>query len=448
MWERARSSDGHLRELEALRSLLVFPRIAPRTSSRVAERSATVETLESDNSGFHPSVCWAAAVTATDAPAPDATGSGAPPFDFATHRQKALDAYQAVSGVYADLARAVYSILRTCLDGGDIKVHSIEHRAKDAESFGNKAAAVDPDDPELPKYPAPLTDITDLAGVRVITFFTSTETHVDAIIGREFEVIEKTDRSALLEEEERLGYHSVHYLVRMKPSRFALPEYARFKDLVAEIQVRTILQHAWAEIEHDIQYKAVSTLPAEIRRRFMTLAGLLEIADREFQALEDEDKRLKEEARQSVALGRLEGVEITPDALQSYLDQKYSPDGRMSEFSYQWEARVLRRLGFEDLHQLDAAISPYDDDAVSRAIWGSRQGQIRRLEDVLTAAFGEELLRRHPWRGLHWFRESIPAQLATLRDAGIPVGTYKPRDAEASRQPASNGGDPAGGVPS
>src|SRR5438309_774277 len=80
-------------------------------------------------------------------------------------------------------------------------------------------------------------------------------------------------------------------------------------DSVAEIQVRTILQHSWAEIEHDIQYKSVSVIPAEIRRRFMSLAGMLEIADREFQAIQDADKRLTEEARASVEGGQLGKVE-------------------------------------------------------------------------------------------------------------------------------------------
>jgi ppGpp synthetase/RelA/SpoT-type nucleotidyltranferase len=52
--------------------------------------------------------------------------------------------------------------------------------------------------------------------------------------------------------------------------------------------VRTILQHAWAEIEHDIQYKSARALPPALRRRLAALAGLLEIADREFQAIRDE----------------------------------------------------------------------------------------------------------------------------------------------------------------
>ncbi|QXH47815.1 hypothetical protein KSS93_07880 [Pseudomonas xanthosomatis] len=70
-------------------------------------------------------------------------------------------------------------------------------------------------------------------------------------------------------------------------------------------------------MEHDIQYKSASVIPTTIKRRCTALAGMLEIADREFQALEAEDQILRVKARNSVASGNLAGVEITPDALKT-----------------------------------------------------------------------------------------------------------------------------------
>jgi hypothetical protein len=61
---------------------------------------------------------------------------------------------------------------------------------------------------------------------------------------------------------------------------------------------------------------------------------------------------------------------------KSYLDARFGADGRMRDFSYQFETRTLRALGFSSLHQLDVAIAGYDDDAVSRIIHGGRQGQL------------------------------------------------------------------------
>lgn len=157
-------------------------------------------------------------------------------------------------------------------------------------------------------------------------------------IEREFEVIERTDRSSLLADEERLGYQSIHYLVRLASNRAALAEYSPFAHDIIEIQVRTILQHAWAEIEHDIQYKSVEALPSDIRRRFMALAGMLEIGDREFQALAEADRRIRTSAKRLIGRNELKAVEITADALRVYLDRKLGADGRMADWNYGWNA--------------------------------------------------------------------------------------------------------------
>jgi hypothetical protein len=237
----------------------------------------------------------------------------------------------------------------------------------------------------------------------------------------------------LLEREERFGYKSVHYLVELKGDRTRLPEYERFAGLVAEIQVRTVLQHAWAEIEHDIQYKSTVTIPTEIRRRFVALAGMLEIADREFQGIQDSDSDFRERARLSVQEGDFESVEITPDALRAYLDKKLGPDYRMSSFSYEWTAKLLRRLGFSNFQQVDECISTYDDDRVSRVAYGARQGQLTRFECLLLAGMGQEFLQRHFWKD-DWYRNAVQSRLQKLKDGGVDVGSYCPSSAAVAEE--------------
>lgn len=214
--------------------------------------------------------------------------------------------------------------------------------------------------------------------------------------------------------------------MKLKPSRTNLPEYGRFKGLTAEIQVRTILQHAWAEIEHDIQYKSVETIPVSIRRRFMALAGLLEIADREFQAVQDEDERLRQEARRAVQQGELARVEITPDALKAYLDKKLGSDGRMTAFSYDYTARLLYKLGFTNFEQIEECMANYDDDLVSKAVRGTRQGQLTRFEFQLLASMGEIYIERHLWATEDWFVQGSREHLQKMRQAGIQIGSYDP----------------------
>src|ERR1051326_7026291 len=107
------------------------------------------------------------------APTEPADGSEKP-FDFDGHRERAEVDYRKVRNRYVDFAQAVNSIVKACLDGAQISVHSIEYRAKSVESFAAKAAKALEDNPNAPKYDRPLEQITDLSAVRIITFFLST----------------------------------------------------------------------------------------------------------------------------------------------------------------------------------------------------------------------------------------------------------------------------------
>ncbi|MFT3940826.1 GTP pyrophosphokinase [Rhodopseudomonas sp.] len=327
---------------------------------------------------------------------------------------------------YSALSEVVVRILDECIKARNIKIHSIQARAKDPTSFAKKAAKPSDVDPSKPKYKNPLSDITDLAGVRVITQFLGTLSDIDTIINEEFEILEKSNKGLELIEEDRFGYQSVHYLVKIRSIRSGLAEYSRFKSAVTEIQVRTILQHAWAEIEHDIQYKSSDTIPTEIHRRFMALAGMLEVADREFQAIDEADRQLNEKASQDVQKGKLAGVEITPRSIKEFLDKNLGPDGRISEAAYDWLARLLKTIGFRDLNEVQTAISPYNDDQISRIGEGGRLGQISRFELMIEAAFGKEaLLKHHPFRHYDWYKKRLDRVFSRLVEAGVPVGTFR-----------------------
>lgn len=354
------------------------------------------------------------------------TGNSQEEFDFDRHEQEAVSAYLRVHGFFGDLASAANRIAEEALKRRGIRYHSIEARAKDPISFGKKAAKPSKGDPSRPMYPDPLEQITDKAAIRVIAFFPRTIDQVDRMLTEEFSIIERLDKGESLVEEERFGYQSVHYLVALSDARSSLPEYERYRGVKIEVQVRTILQHAWAEIEHDIQYKSSVVIPRDIKRRFMSLAGLLEMADREFQAIQDADRDLEAKAQTAISTGQLTAVEITPSALKAYLDRRLGPDGRMKEFSYNWTAGLLRRLRFTSLDQIDEAIRSYDDDKLSRIADGARQGQLNRFEFMLLAAMGEKFVQAHPWSGEPWFAPRQLRILEKFKEKGIPVETFDP----------------------
>jgi len=351
------------------------------------------------------------------------------PFDFERHGQDAVAEYLTRREFYSDLAQTIERIVKECLKSRGVKIHSVTSRAKDPESFKNKAAARSDHDPTVPKYQDPVRQITDLAGVRVITYFQKTLDEIDDVMSKEFAVVSRSDKGATLLEEERFGYMSIHYDVKLNQRRAELPEHREFANAVVEVQVRTILQHAWAEIEHDIQYKSTLVIPAEIKRRFMALAGLFELADREFQSIQDADSLIAEQARVNVERGNLD-VEITPFALKLYLDERLGTDGRISAFSYDFDAWMLRRLGFSTLAQVEDCIAPFDDDFVSRVATGSRQGQTTRFELLLLAGMGEKFIDRHPWGAEPWWDGAQAASLERLRAADVDVRSYDPFVAE------------------
>lgn len=359
------------------------------------------------------------------------------PFDFEQHEQAAIAAYQKVHSYYSGLAEVMKRILIESIKNRKILTHSVEGRAKDPLSFGKKAAKPSENDPNLPRYPNPLSDIKDMAGIRIITYFPSTQVDIDKMIEAEFRIIEKSDKGAELIEEDKFGYKSIHYLVKIHKKRASLPEYSQYADSIAEIQVRTILQHAWAEIEHDIQYKSSSIIPPEIHRRFSSLAGLLEIADREFQGIQDDDRKQRESDASKIQDGDLENVLITPNSLKIFLDKRFGPDGRLSDFSYEWTVRLLKKLGFSSLSQIETCIGEYNDYEISRIAKATRQGQTTRFELLLLAGMGENYIKRHIFATEAWFGASDRLLLEEFKQRGIKAGDYDPLAPKESQKESS-----------
>ncbi len=145
-----------------------------------------------------------------------------------------------------------------------------------------------------PLYADPLTDITDQIGVRVITYLHSDVAAVADLLDDQLTVLDDRDMGEETASQGRFGYSSRHLLVATSEDaratiRADFASYDVLRGRRAQVQVRTVLQHAWAEFEHAIRYKG--TIPAEhapdLDRRFTLAAGLLELADREFTLIRD-----------------------------------------------------------------------------------------------------------------------------------------------------------------
>ncbi len=202
-----------------------------------------------------------------------------------------LTDYQSKRPKYEAFCAEIARIVENSFQAANTRYHSIESRAKTISSFEEKLKKVDENG--SPKYTQPLTEITDLAGVRIIAYTIDDIQLISSFIDKNFNILEKRDVGQERIDQGQFGYQSIHYLVKLPEGRLALPDFSTYEDLVCEIQVRTVLQHAWAEMEHDIQYKGSQNIPSAVKRKFLSLAGLLEIADREFASIQRDDKELK-----------------------------------------------------------------------------------------------------------------------------------------------------------
>lgn len=153
---------------------------------------------------------------------------------------------------------------------------------------------------------------------------------------------------------------------------------------------------------------------------------MLEIADREFEAIQTQDSTLRTKAIASVEEGHLDSVEITPYALKTYLDKKLGTDARMSDFSYEYLAKQLREIGFSDFGQIDKCIAGLDDDKISRIVTGVRQGQITRFEYMLLVGMGEFYIAYFIRLGWSWYTMYLKRNMEKLQKAGIEIRSYIP----------------------
>ncbi len=189
------------------------------------------------------------------------------------HHEALLAEFDAAAPALLALGEALRADLVAWLSAESaIKVHSLTVRLKTRDSLAAKLARPDR------SYDA-LWDVTDLLGLRVITYFEDAVDQVAQLLeGRLAVALEHSVDRRRRRDATAFGYRSVHYVCRIDVP--ALSPRACF-----EVQVRTVLEHAWAEIEHDLGYKARDVVPVDARRRLSRLAGLLELADQEFVAI-------------------------------------------------------------------------------------------------------------------------------------------------------------------
>lgn len=260
-----------------------------------------------------------------------------------------LEKYDALEGDFEAARRDVVDAIEAELASRLIRVHSVSGRVKERESYKKK----------LMKSPA--RQIEDVVGVRVITYFREDIKRVEQVIRDILLVNDGTyvDKGLMLSPKE-FGYKSIQFVGRV-PALGLGSDQSMFQNQITdgrwmgattgtvEFQIRSILEHAWAEVDHDLIYKADRTIPMDIRRKFALTAALLETADNQ---LDDIRKGLFEP-----------GVE-------------FDSQTRTDELPYGWVQRFIET----DLESRDL------DDEIVAALDLSKQHPEKYLREVCRSA--------------------------------------------------------------
>lgn len=210
--------------------------------------------------------------------------------------------------MFLEVENTVAQHLRKSLAETGIVVASVESRVKTEDSLAGKLEL------KGAKYKS-LADITDIVGLRVITFYLDDVDVVASIVERLFEIDwENTVDKRRLHALDSFGYQSLHYICYMPQNKDVAPGY-RF-----EIQMRTLLQHAWSNMNHDTGYKSGVEIPREYIRNLSRLAGMLELADEQFSRIRSELTDYRRRMQALVASGNLDEVQLDGDTFRSYLD--------------------------------------------------------------------------------------------------------------------------------
>lgn len=223
-----------------------------------------------------------------------------------------LEEYDSERDRLEQFRRKVELLVRELLAAKGHRVHSVSSRVKERDSLERKAHST------ARKYSA-LVDVTDLVGIRIITLFDDQVDQVAEAVETEFDIDKRNsvDRRELMDPD-RFGYLSLHYVSRLSPERRGLAEYCQYADCVAEIQIRSILQHAWAEIYHDLGYKSREGIPRDFERGFARVASVLELADAEFVRLREGLRKYEADVGGQISASP-ESVEINQASLLSFI---------------------------------------------------------------------------------------------------------------------------------
>ena len=303
-----------------------------------------------------------------------------------TNLQQLHQRYQEFCTRYPNAAADFLGAIEDVLSDAGLTYDHVTARVKEWRSLRSKSRKRRPDGTLM--YPHPWQDIHDLIGVRVTTYHSTEIPRIIEALTEVFEVRRSVDKTAQTRVSGSFGYGSHHLILRVPPARVA-PVLQAYAGREFEVQIRTVLQHAWAEFEHDIRYKRrgnTGKLAPEVDRAFTLAAGLIELADQQFDLIAAQQSTTDTTAPIDL------DVKFTAETLPGIIALLHGntiPQSRLEH--YHWLEELLHAHGLTTVAQLTELMTPANLERVKTALHYTFQpGQVRIIDDLLLAAFGEE----------------------------------------------------------
>ena len=303
-----------------------------------------------------------------------------------------IDFYRENRHIFEKIESIVKDSLKKAIERKGINIIALESRIKTEASLAGKLSL------KGTKYKSVL-DITDIVGARIITFFNDEVDTISALVDKTFAIDwQNSVDKRKMHELDSFGYNSLHFICSIPKTLYFDPQCPLINEIRFELQMRTALQHVWANMYHDTGYKSGIEVPPEYLRSLNRLAGMLELADEQFSNIRSNISNYRHKVKALVRDGKLEDVLLDGDSFRSFLDQK--PFDKLNDriarinqaevvpASLVPYLKIFKDFRLRTLGELSRFIKDNSDDAYQLALYQLATTDI----DIISSAIGVQNL--------------------------------------------------------
>ncbi len=268
-----------------------------------------------------------------------------------------------------------------------------------------------------------IDDLQDIVGLRLTLVFLRDANKIKSLLENTFDIVKSYNTSARLKNDQ-FGYSSQHIILKCPNDWCAVPSLSHLSNFKAEIQIRTLAQHIWAEVSHQLQYKNEENVPGEILRSIYRSSALLETIDLEFERVLNEREKYREEIKKDKVHDEMP---INSDNLELLLDELLPKDNKDEDGeNYSLLISDIKALEIREISKLrDIIVNNYDAMMKEEATRVKESIDDYETTGELTGTRIERLKRMVFYTHLGLIRTAFKKEYGEKKVSKIIQDTYK-----------------------